>query len=58
MEAAKKMFETSRKTVNEIMFEVGYNDAKAFRDVFSRITGLSPLEYKSKYNKESKLSLV
>jgi hypothetical protein len=25
---------------------------KAFRDVFKRITGLSPLEYRNKYNKE------
>ena len=57
-EAAKKMFETSRKTVSEIMFEVGYNDAKAFREVFSRVTGLSPLDYKSKYNKESRLFAV
>jgi transcriptional regulator GlxA family with amidase domain len=58
IEASKKMFETSRKTVNEIMYEVGYNDAKAFRDVFSRITGLSPIDYKSKYNKESRLSVI
>ena len=58
IEAAKKMFETTRKTVNEIMYEVGYNDAKAFRDVFSRVTGLSPIDYKSKYNKESRLSLM
>jgi transcriptional regulator GlxA family with amidase domain len=58
IEAAKKMFETTRKTINEIMFEVGYNDAKAFREVFSRVTGLSPLQYKSKYNKESRLSLI
>lgn len=58
MEAAKKMFETTRKTVNEIMYEVGYNDAKAFRDVFSRVTGLSPIDYKSKYNKESRMSLA
>ncbi|MEO8172677.1 MAG: helix-turn-helix domain-containing protein [Sediminibacterium sp.] len=57
IEAAKKMFETTRKNVNEIMYEVGYNDAKAFRDVFNRITGLSPLDYKSKYNKESKLAV-
>jgi transcriptional regulator GlxA family with amidase domain len=57
IEAAKKKFETTRKTVHEIMYEVGYNDAKAFRDVFSRITGLSPLEYKSKYNKEGRLSV-
>lgn len=57
-EAAKKLFETTRKTVNEIMYEVGYNDAKAFRDVFHRITGLSPLEYKLKYNKERSLASV
>ena len=58
IESAKKMFETTRKTVNEIMYEVGYNDAKAFRDVFSRVTGLSPIAYKSKYNKESSLSAM
>ncbi|MCX6318907.1 MAG: helix-turn-helix domain-containing protein [Bacteroidetes bacterium] len=51
IEVAKKMFETTRKTVNEIMYDVGYSDTKAFRDVFSRITGLSPLDYKTKYNK-------
>jgi transcriptional regulator GlxA family with amidase domain len=55
IEVAKKMFETTRKTVSEIMYEVGYNDAKSFRDVFSRITGLSPIDYKLKYNKESRL---
>ncbi|MDD2793635.1 MAG: helix-turn-helix domain-containing protein, partial [Sediminibacterium sp.] len=56
IEVAKKLFENSRKTVNEVMYDVGYNDTKAFREVFSRVTGLSPIEYKSKYNKESKLS--
>lgn len=53
IEAAKKLFETTRKTVSEIMYDSGYNDAKAFRDVFNRITGISPLEYKVKYNKDS-----
>ena len=47
---AKKNFETTRKTVNEIMYDVGYNDPKAFRDVFSRITGMSPTDYMAKYN--------
>lgn len=50
VDAAKKSFETSRKSVNEVMYEVGYNDTKAFREVFGRVTGLSPTEYKSKYN--------
>lgn len=53
IEVAKKAFETSRKTISEIMYEVGYADVKAFREVFRRVTGLSPLEYKSRYNKES-----
>lgn len=53
MEAAKKAFETTRKTVNEVMYEVGYSDSKAFREVFRKITGISPLEYRSKYNKEA-----
>lgn len=51
IESAKKELESSRKTVNEIMYEIGYTDVKAFREVFRRITGLSPIEYKNKYNK-------
>lgn len=53
MEAAKKSFETTGKTVNQVMYEVGYSDAKAFREVFRKITGISPLEYRLKYNKEA-----
>ena len=51
MEAAKKMFEASRKNVTEIMFDVGYTDTKAFRDVFKKITGLTPIEYRNKFTK-------
>jgi len=50
VEAAKKQFETGRKTVNEVMYDVGYSDTKAFRDVFKKITGMSPVEYKNRYN--------
>lgn len=53
IEWAKKTFETTRKTINEVMYEVGYSDVKAFREVFRKITGMSPLEYKNKYNKET-----
>ena len=53
IESAKKAFETSRKTINEVMYEVGYTDVKAFREVFRKITGTSPIEYKRKYNKEA-----
>lgn len=53
MESAKKAFETSRKTIHEVMYEVGYSDLKAFREVFRKITGISPLEYRGRYNKEA-----
>lgn len=51
VEAAKKAFETSRKTIAEVMYDVGYTDVKAFREVFKRVTGVPPLDYRMKYNK-------
>lgn len=53
IEAAKKNFETSRKNINEIMYDVGYSDLKAFRTTFKKVTGLSPVEYRNRYNKMS-----
>ena len=53
IEAAKRHLENSRKNVNEVMYEVGYTDNKSFRTVFKKITGLSPIDYKHKYNKEA-----
>jgi transcriptional regulator GlxA family with amidase domain len=53
IEAAKKGLETGRKNVNELMYEVGYSDTKAFRTVFKKNTGLSPVEYRNKYNKQT-----
>ncbi|MBT1696647.1 helix-turn-helix domain-containing protein [Fulvivirgaceae bacterium PWU4] len=55
IESAKKAFEASRKTINEVMYDVGYSDVKTFREIFRRITGMSPLEYRSKYNREAAL---
>ena len=51
IESAKKAFENSRKNINEVMYDVGYSDVKAFREVFRKITGMSPVEYRGKYNK-------
>lgn len=51
IEAAKMSLETMRENVNEVMYNVGYTDTKAFRETFKRITGVSPVEYRNKYNK-------
>ncbi|WP_418262638.1 GlxA family transcriptional regulator [Flavobacterium faecale] len=51
IEFAKRSFENSRKNINEVMFDVGYTDSKSFRSTFKKITGLTPVEYRNKYNK-------
>lgn len=51
VEAAKRSFESSRKNINEVMYDVGYTDTKAFRTIFKKVTGLTPVEYRNKYNK-------
>lgn len=53
IEAAKKRFETSRKNITEVMYDVGYTDNKAFRSTFKKVTGLSPIAYKNKYNRSA-----
>jgi transcriptional regulator GlxA family with amidase domain len=49
VEAAKKLLESGNKTVSEVMYEVGYSDTKAFREVFKKISGITPVEYRKKF---------
>jgi transcriptional regulator GlxA family with amidase domain len=55
IEAAKQSLELSQENVNEVMYKVGYSDPKAFRVTFKKITGLSPIQYRNKYNREISL---
>lgn len=52
VEAAKRQLESARKTVYQVMYEVGYSDTKAFREIFRKITGITPVDYRNKYNKQ------
>jgi len=52
VEVAKSTLEHGKKSIFEVMNDVGYSDDKSFREVFKKITGLSPLDYKVKYNRE------
>ncbi|MBV7531392.1 GlxA family transcriptional regulator [Chitinophaga sp. sic0106] len=58
IEVAKKSFESSRKNISEVMYDVGYADIKAFRTIFRKVTGLSPIEYRNKYNKTAAAAAV
>jgi transcriptional regulator GlxA family with amidase domain len=49
IEAAKKLLEGNNLTVNDVMYESGFNDSKAFRYVFKKVCGLSPVAYKKKF---------
>lgn len=46
---AKRILETTEIPVEDLAPLVGYEDAKSLRFIFSRITGLSPLEYRKKW---------
>lgn len=52
IEAAKKELESGLKHINEIMYLVGYNDVKAFRSTFKKFTGISPVQYRNKFQRE------
>lgn len=49
VEAAKKLLEQRNENITGVMMHAGYEDAKAFRQVFRKIVGLSPKEYREKY---------
>ena len=50
VENAKRMLESKRVAFNEITWRVGYNDISSFHKVFKAETGLTPIEYRSKFS--------
>lgn len=55
IEQAKKMLESGRSSVADVMYETGYADQKAFRSVFKKFTGLTPAGYRSKFSKDAEV---
>ncbi|MBO4227439.1 GlxA family transcriptional regulator [Bradyrhizobium neotropicale] len=49
---ARELLQFSRLPVDRIAWDVGYGDASAFRKVFMRITGLTPGDYRRRFNAE------
>lgn len=49
VEQAKKVLEQHSNTVSDAMYGVGYTDPKAFREVFKKYVGVSPMAYKKKF---------
>ncbi|WP_281648371.1 GlxA family transcriptional regulator [Parendozoicomonas sp. Alg238-R29] len=47
---ARELMEQTRQNVEEIAWQVGYEDASAFRRVFQKITGLTPRDYRKRFS--------
>jgi len=50
IEAAKKLLEQTDQSVLEVMLNSGYNDLKAFRQLFKKSAGMTPKSYREKFN--------
>jgi transcriptional regulator GlxA family with amidase domain len=51
VEGAKRLFESTDQQINEVMYKVGYIDVKAFRQLFKKIVGMTPGNYRNKFSK-------
>lgn len=49
IEAAKKLLEQTGQQMTEIIYNSGYNDPKAFRKVFKKSVGMTPSQYREKF---------
>ncbi|RDC58205.1 helix-turn-helix domain-containing protein [Pedobacter chinensis] len=49
IEAAKKLLEQTAQQMTEIIYNSGYNDPKAFRKVFRKTVGMTPTQYREKF---------
>ena len=49
VESAKKLFELTQLSVDEIVYKVGYADVSAFRKLFKKTTNMTPQVYKQKF---------
>lgn len=49
IEAAKKLLEQTAQQMTEVIYNSGYNDPKAFRKVFRKAVGMTPTQYRDKF---------
>jgi transcriptional regulator GlxA family with amidase domain len=49
IEAAKQLLENSDMQIDEILYEVGYEDLSSFSRLFQQRTGLTPSGYRKRF---------
>ena len=50
LDAAKKMLLDRDNTLDIVTLKLGYTDSRSFTDLFKKITGMTPVEYKHTQN--------
>jgi transcriptional regulator GlxA family with amidase domain len=50
---ARELLELTNRSVDQIAWEVGYQDPSAFRKVFNKMVGLSPTDYRRRFGRRS-----
>ena len=51
MEAAKRLLESTTKSIEEVIYQTGYADSKTFRMLFKKYAGCLPSEYRRRYGR-------
>jgi transcriptional regulator GlxA family with amidase domain len=58
MEKARELLQFTKRTVDQIAWSVGYEDATAFRRVFGRLVGLSPGDYRRRFGADHEVAVA
>ena len=55
VEHAKELLESTRLSLEQILEQIGYSDAAAFRRLFMRSTGLSPAQFRQRFQQPEQM---
>lgn len=58
IEKARELLQFTRRTVDQVAWSVGYEDAAAFRRVFCRLVGLSPGDYRRRFGADHETTVA
>ena len=50
IERARELLETTTETIAKVASDVGYGDLASFRQLFTKLTGLSPSDYRKRFS--------
>ena len=58
VEKARELLQFTKRTIDQVAWSVGYEDATAFRRIFSRLVGLAPGDYRRRFAAEGEAALA